>query len=198
MPLDAYPVQRALRLDASDRYGLSWQVCSPATRRSLSASRRTLMFVGEVCGKAEEAIDFYTSVFEDSKVGPIFRYGPGQEPETEGTVMYSAFTLEGNDFAAMDSAREHEFAFNEAISFMVGCETQEEIDYYWERLSAVPEAEQCGWLKDRYGVSWQISPTAMDEMMAKGTPEQIARVTQAFLPMKKYDLAALRAAYEQG
>ncbi len=96
----------------------------------------------------------------------------------------------------MDSAREHKFSFNEAILFMVNCDTQEEIDYYWEKLSAVPEAEQCGWLKDKYGVSWQIVPKEMDEMMSKGTPEQIARVTQAFLKIKKFDLGELQKAYK--
>ena len=96
----------------------------------------------------------------------------------------------------MDSAHEHHFAFNEAISFLVECDSQEEIDYYWEKLSAVPEAEQCGWLKDKLGLSWQISPSTLDEMMKHGTREQIDRVTQAFLPMKKMDLAALQRAYD--
>ena len=99
------------------------------------------MFVGEQCGKAEEAIRFYASVFRDAKVGDILRYGRGEEPDREGTVKYAAFTLEGQEFAAMDSAREHDFSFNEAISFMVHCDTQEEIDYYWGKLSADPEAE---------------------------------------------------------
>ena len=128
-------------------------------------------------------------------MGTIMRYGAGQEPDKEGTVMFADFQLLGAWLAAMDSAWEHKFAFNEAISLLIPCETQEEIDYYWTKLSADPEAEQCGWLKDRYGLSWQVSPTAMDEMMAKGTPEQIARVTQAFLPMKKFDIAKLREAY---
>ena len=96
----------------------------------------------------------------------------------------------------MDSARDHPFAFNEAISFLVPCETQAEIDYYWEKLSADPKAEQCGWLKDKFGLSWQIWPTAIGEMMKNGTPEQIDRITQAFLPMKKFDLATLQKAYE--
>ncbi|HRW10900.1 MAG TPA: VOC family protein, partial [Caldilineaceae bacterium] len=90
------------------------------------------------------------------------------------------------------------FAFNEAISLIVKCDTQAEIDYYWEKLSAVPEAEQCGWCKDQFGVSWQIVPTAMGEMMATGSEEQIARVTQAFLPMKKFDIAALQRAFDAG
>jgi predicted 3-demethylubiquinone-9 3-methyltransferase (glyoxalase superfamily) len=110
--------------------------------------------------------------------------------------MFADFMLEGQWFAAMDSAQEHNFAFNEAISLLVECETQEEIDYFWERLSAVPEAEQCGWLKDKFGLSWQISPAGLDETMTNGTPEQIDRVTQAFLPMKKFNIAELQKAYE--
>ncbi len=97
---------------------------------------------------------------------------------------------------AMDSSGPHKFSFNEAISFVVNCDTQEEIDYYWEKLSAVPEAEQCGWLKDRYGVSWQIVPTAMKEMMTSGSKEKIARVTGAFLKMKKFNIDILKRAYE--
>lgn len=96
----------------------------------------------------------------------------------------------------MDSARDHDFGFNEAISLMVRCDTQDEIDHYWDRLSAVADAEQCGWLKDRYGLSWQVVPSTMDEMLRTGNKEQIARVTQAFLAMKKFDLAELQRAYE--
>ncbi len=112
--------------------------------------------------------------------------------------MFSDFKLGGRWFAAMDSAHQHQFTFNEAISLLIPCETQGEIDYYWEKLSADPDAEQCGWLKDRYGVSWQVWPTAMGEMMTKGTPGQIARVTRAFLQMKKFDIAALQRAYGGG
>jgi predicted 3-demethylubiquinone-9 3-methyltransferase (glyoxalase superfamily) len=96
----------------------------------------------------------------------------------------------------MDSAREHKFAFNEAISFIVPCDTQEEIDYFWGKLSADPKAEQCGWLKDKYGLSWQITPTIMNEMLGGRDQERIARVTQAFLKMKKFDIDALKRAYE--
>ena len=109
--------------------------------------------------------------------------------------MFTDFRLEGQWFVAMDSAHEHGYNFNEAISFMVYCEDQEEIDYYWNRLSAVPEAEQCGWLKDQYGVSWQIVPAVMDEMMRDEDPERLSRVTQAFLTMKKFDLAQLQRVY---
>ena len=111
--------------------------------------------------------------------------------------MFADFMLENQWFVAMDSAHEHRFSFNEAVSFMVYCDTQDEIDYYWEKLSAVPEAEQCGWLKDKYGMSWQIVPREMDVMMSKGTPEQIASITKAFLKMKKFDLAELQEAYKR-
>ena len=196
MPLDKYPFSERYGW-IQDRYGLSWQLIltNPAgeVRPPIIPS---LLFVGDVCGKAEEASDFYLSIFEESKRGALTRYPEGMEPDKEGTIMFTDFKLAGQWFTAMDSAHKHDFAFNEAISLMVPCDTQEQIDYYWEKLSAVPEAEQCGWLKDKYGVSWQIVPTAMDEMMSKGTPEQIDRVTQAFLPMKKFDIAKLKEAYE--
>ena len=124
------------------------------------------------------------------------RYPAGMEPDKEGTVMFEDFKLLDTWMAAMDSAQKHEFVFGEAISFIVKCDSQEEIDYYWEKLSAVPESEQCGWLKDKYGVSWQVTPSEMDTMMEKGTPEQVERVTKAFLQMKKFDVSTLRKAYE--
>jgi predicted 3-demethylubiquinone-9 3-methyltransferase (glyoxalase superfamily) len=180
-----------------DKYGLSWQlILTNPDGEERPVIIPSLLFVGNVCGKAEEASDFYLSVFKNSKRGAIARYPGGMEPDKEGTVMFTDFKLEGQWFAAMDSARMHNFIFNEAISLIVKCEDQREIDYYWEKLSAVPEAEQCGWLKDKYGVSWQIVPAAMDEMMSKGTREQIDRVTKAFLPMKKFDIAKLKEAYE--
>src|SRR3546814_9668903 len=117
------------------------------------------------------------------------------EPDQEGTVMFSDFRLEGQWFAAMDSAREHGYAFNEAVSLLVNCDTQEEIDYLWEKLSAVPEAEQCGWLKDPFGLSWQISPAILDEMMQDPNNEKVARVTRAFMQMKKFDIKKLTEAY---
>lgn len=110
--------------------------------------------------------------------------------------MFTDFMLKNCWFAAMDSAYDHKFNFNEAISFLVKCETQEEIDAYWAKLSAVPEAERCGWLKDKYGISWQITPGILDEMMTNGTPEQRARVTEAFLNMKKFNIAALQEAFQ--
>lgn len=194
MPLDKYPFSERYGW-VEDRYGLSWQlILSDPEGEDRPNTLPSLMFAGEVFGKSEEAINFYLSVFHDSKMGSIHRYGPDQEPNKEGTVMFADFTLLGQWFAAMDAAGEHEFAFNEAVSFMVRCDTQEEIDYYWNELSAVPEAEQCGWLKDMYGLSWQIVPTVMDEMMSNDDFERMAKVTQAFLKMKKIDIAELEKA----
>jgi predicted 3-demethylubiquinone-9 3-methyltransferase (glyoxalase superfamily) len=195
MPLESYPFAERYGW-TEDRYGLSWQIMFRGEEQTGQRIIPTLMFVGEVCGKAEEAISFYASVFPNSKVGPMVRYGKDEEPDAEGTIKHAGFLLEGQEFAAMDSARGDDFGFNEAISFLVSCESQEEIDYYWDGLSAVPEAEQCGWLKDRYGLSWQVVPSAMDEMLRTGTKEQTARVTEAFLKMKKFDIAELRRAYE--
>jgi predicted 3-demethylubiquinone-9 3-methyltransferase (glyoxalase superfamily) len=177
-----------------DKYGLSWQIMYAGGNEIKQKITPVLMFVGDVYGKAEEAINFYASVFRNAKVGDIARYPTGLEPDKEGTVMYSSFTLEGQEFGAMDSARMHDFKFNEAISFIIHCENQEEIDYYWEKLSAVPEAEQCGWLKDKYGLSWQVVPNAMDKLMESTDQEKINRVTKAFLKMKKFDIAELEKA----
>jgi predicted 3-demethylubiquinone-9 3-methyltransferase (glyoxalase superfamily) len=154
----------------------------------------SLMFSGAVYGKAQEASDFYLSVFGHSKRGTMVRFPAGMDPHREGTIMFTDFRLENQWFAAMDSAGEHA-SFNEAVSFPVQCDTKEEIDRYWTKLSAIPDAEQCGWLKDRYGLSWQIVPAAMDEMMRSKNPERVSRVTRAFLKMKKVDIAALRKAY---
>jgi predicted 3-demethylubiquinone-9 3-methyltransferase (glyoxalase superfamily) len=196
MPLDSYPFSERYGW-VQDKYGLSWQLILTNPEGELRpVIIPALLFVGDLCGKAEEATEFYLSVFKDAKRGALSRYPAGMEPDQEGTVMFTDFTLLDQWFVAMDSAREHNFAFNEAISLIVKCETQAEIDYYWEKLSAVPEAEQCGWCKDQFGVSWQITPTIMDEMMQSGTEEQIARLTQAFLPMKKFDIAALQKAFD--
>ena len=195
MPLGSYPFSELYGW-TEDKYGLSWQIMHAGEQEIGQKITPTLMFVGKVCGKAEEAIKFYASVFRNSQTGSVVRYGQGEEPDEEGTIKHAAFTLEGRSFAAMDSAHDHDFAFNEAISFIVNCPTQEEIDYYWSSLSAVPEAEQCGWLKDRFGLSWQVLPSTMEEMMRNGSKEQVARVTEAFLKMKKFDIAELERAYE--
>jgi predicted 3-demethylubiquinone-9 3-methyltransferase (glyoxalase superfamily) len=196
MELAAYPFSERYGW-TEDRFGVSWQVMNAGERTIAQKIIPTLLFVGDVAGKAEEAIRFYTSIFPDSSAGEIDRYGKGEEPEREGTVKHGSFTLAGQQFAAMDSAHAgHAFTFNEAVSLMVHCDSQEEIDHYWDRLTAVPEAEACGWLKDRFGVSWQIVPRRMEELMASKDGAKLARVTEAFLKMKKFDIAALEKAAE--
>lgn len=182
----------------TDRYGLSWQVSLTSDGEVGQRITPSLLFVGEVCGRAQEATRFYTSVFPDSAVDTLVPYGSDAAPNAEGDVMYASLRLAGQQFAAMDSALDHDFGFNEAISFLVNCDDQDELDSYADALSAVPEAEQCGWVKDRFGLSWQISPANLDRMMTEGSDEQVARVTEAFLAMKRLDLAELRRAYEGG
>jgi predicted 3-demethylubiquinone-9 3-methyltransferase (glyoxalase superfamily) len=196
MEVGAYPFSERYGW-TQDRYGLSWQLMFTGEREAEQKIIPTLMFVGEQCGRAEEAINFYTSVFHDAKVGHIFRYGKNEEPEKEGTIKHAGVAFEGESFAVMDSARAHNFSFNEAISFIVHCDTQEEIDFFWSKLSADQKAEQCGWLKDKFGLSWQIVPTIMDEMLTDKDQTRLARVTEAFLKMKKFDIAKLKEAHGQ-
>lgn len=196
MPLDKYPFSEHYGW-VQDKYGLSWQlILTNPGGEPRPPIIPSLLFVGNKVGKAEEAINFYCSVFKNSKPGALQRYGKDNAPDKEGTVMFADFMLENSWFAAMDSAHAHKFDFNEAVSFMVECASQDEIDYYWEKLSAVPESEQCGWLKDQFGLSWQITAVEMEEMLSKGTQKQVDRVTQAFMPMKKLDIKKLKAAYE--
>jgi predicted 3-demethylubiquinone-9 3-methyltransferase (glyoxalase superfamily) len=194
MPLDSYPFSEHYGW-VQDKFGLTWQlILTKPEGEPRPAIIPSMLFVGDVCGKAEEATDFYLSIFKNAKRGALQRYGAGREPDKENSLMFTDFTLADQWFVAMDSAYEHKFAFNEAVSFIVNCETQEEIDYYWEKLSAVPESEQCGWLKDKYGVSWQVVPTMMQTMYNEKDEAKLDRVTKAFLQMKKFDIAKLEAA----
>lgn len=140
--------------------------------------------------EAREAAEFYCSVFPNSKIKSVRTL----KDTPSGDCDIVSFELNGQPFMAISAGPL--FKFNESISFQVHCETQAEIDHYWSKLSAVKESEQCGWCKDKFGLSWQVVPTALNEMMATSTPEQLGRVTQAFLPMKKFDLAALQRAYD--
>ncbi|MCB0313294.1 MAG: VOC family protein, partial [Calditrichaeota bacterium] len=191
MELGSYPFSKRYGW-IQDRYGVSWQVIHTEgdfRQRIMPA----LMFVGDVCGKSEAAMQFYASVFPNSKVQVLARYAGGEGPDREGTVMYAQFNLNGQEFSAMDSAMMHNFSFNEAISFIVNCKDQAEIDHYWEKISAVPQAEQCGWVKDKYGLSWQIIPENMGELMGKNP----AKTTPAMLRMKKIIIADLEKAGEE-
>jgi predicted 3-demethylubiquinone-9 3-methyltransferase (glyoxalase superfamily) len=139
--------------------------------------------------EAKEAAEFYVSIFPDSKITNITTLH--DTPSGDADIV--SFELAGQPFMAISAGPL--FKFNESISFMVYCDTQDEIDFFWDKLSAVPESEQCGWLKDKYGLSWQITPRRLDEMLQDGTPDQVARVTEAFMPMKKLVIADLEEAY---
>jgi predicted 3-demethylubiquinone-9 3-methyltransferase (glyoxalase superfamily) len=193
MPLDSYDWSpRYGWLD--DRFGLSWQVMLGKREAVGQTIAPSLLFVGPQHGRAEAAIDHYTSVFEGSKVEGIARYD-GSGPDPAGTIKHAQLKLGGETFMAMDSALPHDFGFTEALSLMVRCDTQDEIDHYWHALSAVPEAERCGWLKDGFGVSWQIVPSVLPRMLLDPDRTRAERVTSAFMQMRKLDIAALEKAY---
>lgn len=192
MPLDKYHFSEKYGW-IEDKYGVSWQLIL-AMGEVKQTVIPSMLFVRNVCGRAEEAINFYTSVFSNSKLLSTFRYTANQKPEKEGTLAFADFILDGQIFAAMDSAHAHDFAFNEAISFVVNCNSQKEVDYFWQKLSDGGSEGQCGWLKDKYGISWQIVPTALGELLSK--PDKAKKVMAALLKMKKLDISALREAYE--
>jgi predicted 3-demethylubiquinone-9 3-methyltransferase (glyoxalase superfamily) len=194
MPLGEYPFS-AWYGWVQDKYGVSWQLILAADTIGQKIIP-SMLFVGDQCGRAEEAVNFYASVFKHSKVANVVRYEAGSEPQEEGSVMFADFKLDGQLFAAMDSALEHDFTFNEAISFYVECENQAEVDYFWEKLSAVPEAEQCGWLKDKYGVSWQIVPRQLGKFLSDPDREKADRAMKAMLQMKKIEITKLKEAYD--
>jgi predicted 3-demethylubiquinone-9 3-methyltransferase (glyoxalase superfamily) len=146
-------------------------------------------------GKAEEAMNFYVSIFKDSKVVSVSRYGDAG-PGPKGSVMSATFQLNGQQFYALNGGPR--FSFTPAISFFVNCETQEEVDELWEKLSAGGEKSQCGWLKDKYGLSWQIIPTILGRLLQDKDPEKSKRVMNAMLQMTKIDIARLQQAYNGG
>ena len=148
--------------------------------------------------KAEEAAVFYTSIFKNSKIKTIVRYGDSGAEVTgrpKGTVMTVAFQLDGQEFVALNGGPQYKFT--EAVSFVVNCQTQDEIDEYWKKLSDGGQEVQCGWLKDKYGLSWQIVPTILSEMLNDPDPKKADRVMKAMLQMKKIDIKGLKQAYEQ-
>lgn len=193
MPLGEYPFSKWYSW-VQDRYGLSWQLMLVDSGQTAQKITPNLLFSNKSNGKAEEAVKYYTEVFDASEIGIISRYGVGEAASPKAKVNYAAFKLCGIGFSAMDNGFDVDYGFNEAFSLIVKCEEQKEIDYFWERLSAVPEAEQCGWIKDKFGVSWQIVPENVDDILFNGTRDEKIRVTEALLKMKKIDLDALEKA----
>jgi predicted 3-demethylubiquinone-9 3-methyltransferase (glyoxalase superfamily) len=192
MELTAYPFAERFGW-VEDRYGLSWQLSLAHIPQKISPF---LMFVGDQYGKAEEALRLYTSLFKNSSVNHIERYGSAQD-DRKGAVMHASFQLEGQEFMASDSGFDHAFTFTPAISFVVDCRDQAEVNYFWEKLTEGGAESQCGWLEDRFGVSWQIVPAILIELMSDPDPVKAGRVTQAMLKMSKIEIDALKLAYAQ-
>ncbi|MEQ8350991.1 MAG: VOC family protein [Leptospiraceae bacterium] len=194
MPLDSYPFSDRYGW-IEDRYGLSWQLIY-ADYIPEPKIVPSLMFVNDNYGHAEEAMRYYVSLFENSQTGEIFRYGPGQAPDEEGRVAYGDLTLEGQAFAIMESAQKHNFTFNEAISFLIHCEGQSEVDRFWSEFTKEGSESMCGWLKDRYGVSWQIVPDEALQMLSSDDREKADRALELLFTMKKIDISRLNEAFQ--
>jgi predicted 3-demethylubiquinone-9 3-methyltransferase (glyoxalase superfamily) len=192
MPLDSYPFSERYTWLA-DKYGVSWQLFYTNGEQGIAPC---LLFTGEQHGRAEEAMNRYTGLFDNSGIQVLERYGAGEEGP-EGSVKFAAFTLHGQGFIAMENPLAHEFTFTHAISFFVKCADQNEVDALWEKLSDGGEIEQCGWLRDPFGVSWQIVPTILDTMLHDDDPKKRERVMNALLQMKKIEVAGLQQAFDQ-
>jgi predicted 3-demethylubiquinone-9 3-methyltransferase (glyoxalase superfamily) len=174
----------------ADKFCVSWQVNLKSRTQKITPF---LMFVGEQHGKAEEAMNLYMSLFERSRIVSFERYDEGEEAP-EGTVKHAAFLLDGQEFMAIDSNYDHQFTFTPAISFFVNCETQEDVDKLWDTFADGGEKQPCGWVTDRYGVTWQVVPTVLGELLQDEDPEKVKRVMQAMLQMQKLDIKTLQEA----
>ena len=193
MPIDKYEWSERYGW-LEDKYGISWQIYTGAPNDAQQKICPSLMFTGQQHGRAEEAISFYTSLFHPSEIQGIMRY-PAGGVDPEGTVMHSQFKLGEHIFMAMDSAMEHKFQFNEGLSFIVNCHTQDEIDFYWTKLLEGGHPQECGWLKDKFGVSWQVVPVQLEAMFMDADQRRVDRVMKRMLQMKKLDLRALEDAF---
>ena len=179
-----------------DRYGVSWQIAKHPLKDVGQPITPLLMFSGEKRGDAEEAIDFYMSVFDDSVSNGFSRYGE-EDPGPYGMVKHGQCRLMGQTFMMMDNGADKDVPFNEAISFYLNCNDQKEVDYYWSKFTKEGNESQCGWLKDKYGVSWQILPKFLTEKIENGEDERIQAVNLAMSQMKKLDVAKLMEAYSK-
>jgi predicted 3-demethylubiquinone-9 3-methyltransferase (glyoxalase superfamily) len=191
MELKQYPFSKKYGW-VQDRFGLSWQLNFTGDKQKIAPC---LMFTNEHAGQAEKAINFYTSMFSDSEVQMIARYEPG-EGDFEGNIKHAAFVLHRQEFKAMDSGIKHLFGFSPAVSLFVKCQSQQEVDDLWERFSEGGEKGQCGWLKDRFGISWQIIPNQLGKLLGDPDPIKANRVMKAMMQMTKIDIAGLQRAYE--
>ena len=192
MELDKYPFSERYGW-VQDKYGITWQLILSNDSNKITPF---LMFCGKHQGMAEEAINYYTSIFKNSKINSISRYTESDTGLT-GKVIHAEFKIGGQKFMAMDSAIEMQYTFTPAISYFVSCKTQHEVDDFWDRLSDGGEIMQCGWLKDKFGVTWQIVPTVLDQLLRDPDADKANRVMNAMMQMEKIDIKALKLAYNQ-
>ncbi len=174
-----------------DKFGMTWQLMLGEAPAGVPKIIPCFLFVGELCGKAKQALEHYTSIFPDSKIHTLHTYKAGAA-QPEGNLEFGHFALNNYLLAAMDGTGEHNFKFNEGVSLVVECETQEEIDNYWNKLTEGGKEVQCGWLTDKFGVSWQIVPSILATLM--NDPAKAGKVTAAFMKMKKFDIGKLMEA----
>lgn len=193
IPLDSYPFSDKFG-SVQDKYGLSWQIMLDKEKAKLHKIRLNLMFAGDQLGKAEDALRFYQNVFEESEIGVVSNYKDGEATNNQAKINYSELNLNLQQIILMDHGMDGKETFTQAFSFILYCSTQAEIDYYWEKLSYFRDEEACGWVKDPYGLYWQIIPLQLVKIMSSGTKEEQYRVTQAMLPMKKLDIGKLENA----
>ena len=185
MPLDKYPWGEKYGW-INDKFGISWQIALGKISDVGQKITPCLMFTGKQYGRADEAIAHYSSIFKNVKVDGILRYGANELPDQEGKIKHAQFALNDQKFMIMESAAPHNFTFTEGISLTIHCETQKEIDHYWEKLTESGAESMCGWLKDKFGVSWQIVPTILDKIMSD--PAKAGKAAQAFMAMRKLNI----------
>ncbi len=185
MPLDKYPWSEKYGW-INDKFGISWQIALGKISDVGQKITPCLMFTGKQYGRADEAIEHYSSIFKNVKVDGILRYGTNELPDQEGKVKHAQFALNDQKFMIMESAAPHNFTFTEGVSLTIYCESQKEIDHYWEKLTESGAESMCGWLKDKFGVSWQIVPTILDKIMSD--PAKAGKAAQAFMSMRKLNI----------
>ena len=185
MPLDKYPWSEKYGW-INDKFGISWQIALGKLSDVGQKITPCFMFTGKQYGRVDEAIAHYSSIFKDVKVDGILRYGANELPDKEGKVKHAQFALNDQKFMIMESAAPHNFTFTEGISLTIHCETQKEIDYYWEKLTESGAESMCGWLKDKFGVSWQIVPNILNKIMSD--PAKAGKAAQAFMSMRKLNI----------
>jgi predicted 3-demethylubiquinone-9 3-methyltransferase (glyoxalase superfamily) len=185
MPVDKYPWSKKYGW-ISDKFGVSWQLALGGFEEVGQKITPCLMFTENQYGRVDEAIAHYSSIFDDAKVDGILRYDANESPDKEGKVKHAQISMNAQKFMLMESARAHGTNFTDGISFTIHCETQEQIDYYWNRLTESGKESMCGWLKDKFGVSWQIIPTILGKLMSD--PAKAGKAAQAFMSMRKLNI----------